>query len=61
MLSDYDLAVWVKQNREKIETLRRDAIRTPSKHDADMLAAQADTMEEFTNWMEDILTPVPPF
>ena len=61
MLTDYDLAVWVNQNRQKIETLRREAIHSANKHESDTLTAKADAMEEFTNWMEDLLTPLAPF
>ena len=61
MLTNYDLTAWVEQNRRKIETLRRQALYGRDKHDSDTLTAKADAMEEFTNWLEDLLMPVAPF
>ena len=61
MLTNYDLTAWVEQNRGKIEALRMEALHRTNKHDSETLSAKADAMEEFTNWLADLLMPLAPF
>ena len=61
MLTNYDLTAWVEHNRGKIETLRSEALHSTDRQESDRLTAKADAMEEFTNWLADLLMPLAPF